>query len=200
VTGAVGDPAGSARAPRDGALSRWLRPVDRSSALHATLLAFAVLGLRTPFLRVPMISDEGGYAYVAHFWAAGDTLYRDLPFDRPYRRPGYITSALIADDVARRTTPEDSIYVAVSEAEIYYLARRRAAVAEQLYWNQIFFNRRVFDAVMAALAQRRPAVVVLVQPPPRWITPAAFRQLLEQGYALRRVIGGIGIFERRPAG
>ncbi|MBN2302888.1 MAG: glycosyltransferase family 39 protein, partial [Anaerolineae bacterium] len=46
------------------------------------LLAFAVL-VRFPFFDVPMITDEGGYAYVAHFWTDRYQLYRDIPFDRP---------------------------------------------------------------------------------------------------------------------
>ena len=30
-----------------------------------------------------MISDEGGYAYVAHFWSGDSQLYRDIRYDRP---------------------------------------------------------------------------------------------------------------------
>ncbi len=39
--------------------------------------------VRVPFFDVPMISDEGGYAYVAQFWTTDYQLYRDIPFDRP---------------------------------------------------------------------------------------------------------------------
>ncbi len=39
--------------------------------------------IRIPFFNVPMITDEGGYAYVAHFWSHDYQLYRDIPFDRP---------------------------------------------------------------------------------------------------------------------
>ena len=39
--------------------------------------------IRVPFLSVPMIADEGGYAYVARFWTESHQLYRDIPFDRP---------------------------------------------------------------------------------------------------------------------
>ncbi len=39
--------------------------------------------LRLPFRSVPLITDEGGYAYVAHWMDRGLTLYRDLWFDRP---------------------------------------------------------------------------------------------------------------------
>ena len=46
------------------------------------LLSFSVL-IRIPFFNIPMISDEGGYAYVARFWTDSYQLYRDIPFDRP---------------------------------------------------------------------------------------------------------------------
>ncbi len=46
-----------------------------------TIVAGSVL-IRWPFLHVPMISDEGGYAYVAHFWSSDFELYRDMPFNR----------------------------------------------------------------------------------------------------------------------
>ena len=39
--------------------------------------------IRIPFFNVPMITDEGGYAYVAHYWSHDYQLYRDIPFDRP---------------------------------------------------------------------------------------------------------------------
>src|SRR5215211_2920014 len=42
------------------------------------------LALRLPFLSLPMISDEGGYAYVAQRWLAGEgRLYHDLWVSRP---------------------------------------------------------------------------------------------------------------------
>jgi hypothetical protein len=39
--------------------------------------------VRAPFFSVPLITDEGGYAYVAHWLGRGLALYRDLWFDRP---------------------------------------------------------------------------------------------------------------------
>jgi 4-amino-4-deoxy-L-arabinose transferase-like glycosyltransferase len=46
-------------------------------------LAAAAMLARWPWLDVPMISDEGGYSYVARFWSDTHQLYRDIPFDRP---------------------------------------------------------------------------------------------------------------------
>lgn len=47
------------------------------------LLCIAAVLVRAIFFAVPMISDEGGYAYIARFWTGDYQLYRDIPFDRP---------------------------------------------------------------------------------------------------------------------
>jgi 4-amino-4-deoxy-L-arabinose transferase-like glycosyltransferase len=46
-------------------------------------IALATVAVRLPFLGTPLSVDEGGYAYVAHFWARGFHLYRDVWVDRP---------------------------------------------------------------------------------------------------------------------
>ena len=45
------------------------------------ILLLAVL-VRMPFLHVPLIADEGGYAYTTHYGLSGRTLYHLLWFDR----------------------------------------------------------------------------------------------------------------------
>lgn len=117
---------------------------------------------------------------------------------RLYHRPSYLLGQQIADFIAARTTADQTMYVAFAEAHLYYLARRRAAVPQQMYWNQAEHNQRAFAAAMDALARRRPAMVVWSQPPPHWITPQAFQQLLASGYRLAKVFGPIGVFERKP--
>ncbi|MDQ3703034.1 MAG: glycosyltransferase family 39 protein [Chloroflexota bacterium] len=47
------------------------------------LFGLISVGLRLPFLSVPLITDEGGYAYIAYWMGRGLALYRDLWFDRP---------------------------------------------------------------------------------------------------------------------
>ena len=60
------------------------RPAPRYRLALALGAAAALsLALRLPFLSVPLITDEGGYAYVAYWLAHGQALYRDLWFDRP---------------------------------------------------------------------------------------------------------------------
>lgn len=57
----------------------------RRAGWVAAALAVAALSvaLRLPFMGVPLTADEGGYAYIAWFWSAGDRLYVDLWVDRP---------------------------------------------------------------------------------------------------------------------
>ena len=50
-------------------------------ALAAAALASFVLHL--PFLTTPLSVDEGGYGYVARWWASGADLYGDIWVDRP---------------------------------------------------------------------------------------------------------------------
>ena len=45
--------------------------------------AVAAFLLHIPFLSTPLSVDEGGYGYVAHWWARGADLYGDVWVDRP---------------------------------------------------------------------------------------------------------------------
>lgn len=47
------------------------------------VIAAACIATRLHYLGVPMVTDEGSYAYVAKFWSKSHQLYRDIPFDRP---------------------------------------------------------------------------------------------------------------------
>ena len=52
--------------------------------LIATLAALVAIAVRLPFFAWPLTVDEAGYAYGAHWWSQGLTLYSDdLWFDRP---------------------------------------------------------------------------------------------------------------------
>ena len=64
---------------------QWIKSLKLHWAVGLGLLglmAFSIF-LRSPFFSVPMISDEGGYAYVAQSWSGDIELYRDIPYDRP---------------------------------------------------------------------------------------------------------------------
>ena len=68
----------------------WLRPPSGPPPLAAPdvlwllVAVLASLALRIPFFTVPMIHDEGGYAYAARGWFEGTgQLYHDLWISRP---------------------------------------------------------------------------------------------------------------------
>jgi 4-amino-4-deoxy-L-arabinose transferase-like glycosyltransferase len=72
---------------RRSSLANWLESGPGrflvASVWLATMGAVGFL-LRWPFLSLPMISDEGGYAYVAQRWLDGrGTLYEDIWVSRP---------------------------------------------------------------------------------------------------------------------
>lgn len=58
----------------------WRRLFSWRMALFAILLLGVLV--RMPFLHVPLITDEGGYAYTTHYGLSGKALYRLLWFDR----------------------------------------------------------------------------------------------------------------------
>ena len=63
-------------------MQRWAIPSRGRSCLAAAVVLSLLL--RAPFLGLPMISDEGGYAYVADRWLDGEgRLYHDLWVSRP---------------------------------------------------------------------------------------------------------------------
>jgi Dolichyl-phosphate-mannose-protein mannosyltransferase len=104
-----------------------------------------------------------------------------------YRRPGYLLQDRIGAYVKDITGDEDTIYVAFAEAELYYLSGRRAATP-QFYFLHAQYSRSVFDGVVAAIRERRPAVVLLVQAPPaNQMSAQEFLDILEAGYVKDRV-------------
>lgn len=61
-----------------------MKGIPRGKLAVLALAACLAVILRVPFFTWPLTSDEGGYAYVAHWWFRGLTLYSaDLWLDRP---------------------------------------------------------------------------------------------------------------------
>lgn len=110
----------------------------------------------------------------------------------------------VAAYVKAQTGPQDSIYVAFSQAQIYYLADRRAQPV-QLFWYEAANSPAIFDEVLDAIDRRVPAMIVWVQPPPAArMTFEAFAQRIQQGYVEARRFGsgdprtgGIIVYRRR---
>jgi len=116
-----------------------------------------------------------------------------------YQRPAYLISKEVGEYINNNTDANDSIYVAFGQAEIYYYARRKAAVPQQLYWHQIESNRDLWGKVIMSIRAKAPAMIVWVQylPPRQWSTPEAFKALIEKGYYLDRKLLPLSIYKRR---
>ena len=71
-------PRGMAREP---GASR--RRTSRRVWIAFAAIALLAAALRVPFMWAGVGADEGGYAFIAHEWAGGAHLYRDLFVDRP---------------------------------------------------------------------------------------------------------------------
>jgi hypothetical protein len=118
---------------------------------------------------------------------------------RIYRRPAYLVSQEIAAYVARHTTPEDTVYAAFAQADLYYLSRRRSA-SSHLYWTEINRVPGALEAVIDAIddPRRRPKYVIRIDRElERPGLATAFWTRVEQLYLPETEIGGFLLFRRR---
>jgi hypothetical protein len=103
-----------------------------------------------------------------------------------YHRPSYLLQDQVGPYIGSVTDEGDTIYVAFAEAELYYLSGRRAATP-QLYFLHAQYSKSVFDGVIEAIRERKPAVVLLVQPPPaNQMSAEEFLHILQAGYTADR--------------
>ncbi len=121
-----------------------------------------------------------------------------------YKSPPLQLAPQVATYVASQTDDDDTIYVAFTQAQIYYLADRRAQPA-QMFWYEVNRSSAIFDRVEDAIRRRGPATIIWVQPPPSHrATFEAFEQLVQQGYVEFRRFGsgdprsdGIIVYRRK---
>ena len=62
---------------RNKAPFRFRNTIPLLGPLAAVAIAITSVLIRSPFLQLPLTSDEGAYAYIAYFWAKGGNLYDD---------------------------------------------------------------------------------------------------------------------------
>ncbi|MBN1563252.1 MAG: hypothetical protein JXA10_05400 [Anaerolineae bacterium] len=106
----------------------------------------------------------------------------DIVSEVVYDRPGYVLNDEIAEFINSHTGESDTIYVAFSQAEIYYLAKRRNAVT-QLYGYELTASQDAYEDIVSSIRRRDPALIVWVQlPPPELATEDEFEALLLTGY------------------
>jgi hypothetical protein len=115
-----------------------------------------------------------------------------------YRRPGYQVADAVADYVRGHTRPDDSIYVAFYEADIYYLSQRRAAIPA-LYRLDLAHLPGMADRLAEAVEKREPALVVLLDPPPREARVERFLAALRSGYHVERAFDRVLLLRRNDS-
>jgi drug/metabolite transporter superfamily protein YnfA len=115
---------------------------------------------------------------------------------RAYARPGQQIEYEVAAYIQARTEPSDSIYVAWSEASIYYLAQRRAAVPF-LSYIQTVDNVGAYDRIVASIEQKQPAYVLALDAPLPHVDPdGRFWQALDRGYRVEATFDGVPLYVR----
>ncbi|MCB0221186.1 MAG: hypothetical protein KDH09_15920 [Chrysiogenetes bacterium] len=99
-----------------------------------------------------------------------------------YERDAYTHGPEIAAFVRAHTRPEDSIYVAFSNAHLYYLADRRAA-PPLLFWLYPAGSAEFAAQVMDAVEARVPAAIIVTHPVPGpYLKTDEFWKALRSGY------------------
>ncbi|HEV2072816.1 MAG TPA: glycosyltransferase family 39 protein [Thermomicrobiales bacterium] len=104
-------------------------PATAADVLWLMVAILLSLALRIPFFKIPMIHDEGGYAYAARGWIEGTgRLYDDLWISRPqgiFVLYGLVFRFLGEGVLALRFTAW--IFVALTVLAVWFFARRWAA-------------------------------------------------------------------------
>ena len=105
-----------------------------------------------------------------------------------FGKPAYLLSDDIVAIIDSNTMASDSIFVAFGEAQIYYLARRKASFPH-MYYADFYYSEELFDGAVNSIRRGQPAVVVVAQPPPpqrmSWET---FMELLSSRYEPIRIL------------
>jgi 4-amino-4-deoxy-L-arabinose transferase-like glycosyltransferase len=133
-------------------------------------------------------------AFAAPLWFASGTAQASAiwPCDPHLRH-----DAAVARYVREHTRPDEEVYVLWAAANVYYLADR--APTSRYLW------RRNVESIPGALAQaqrmlaaRRPALVVVAQPPQGVDPSGTTARILRTGYRRVAVVEGVPIYARLP--
>ncbi len=114
-----------------------------------------------------------------------------------YHRGAYLVSDDVGQLIRKYTQPDERIYVAFAEAEIYFASRRKAAVP-QLFYRDIEFSEDLFHEVITSLRNGVPSIVIKSHnPPPEFMSKDQFITLLQQKYELTGRAGPLQIWVRQ---
>lgn len=157
-----------------GAVALW--DSGRRSARLAAAgvpLVFLLLFTLPPFLRDPLTLAER------------------------HHTPGYRVAPEAAQYIKQRTTPDDTIYVAFFEPNIYYLAERRSAFPYH-FPVQVEYLPGAYEQLLTIIRERRPAYVLAADAlPSRWDAGGKFWQTLREGYVVEQDFSGVLLYRRR---
>lgn len=115
-----------------------------------------------------------------------------------YNRPFFNENKSWAEYIKEVTADRDKIYVAFSQAEVYYLSERLSAVPRQFWWRQIETDDESWSEVLRVIRSQIPAAVLLVQPPPhKRLSHADFINILQKsGYDLEKKTDNAALYVR----
>jgi 4-amino-4-deoxy-L-arabinose transferase-like glycosyltransferase len=128
-------------------------------------------------------------ALTAPLWFASDTTQGRVIWRGD---PHVLRADALASYVRAHTQPSDRVYVLWAAAEVYYLANRRPVSPYMWYRNVEAIDGAVASA-RRALAQRRPALVLVVQPPYTLDPSGKTGRILRRDYRLVARIAGTTI-------
>ena len=131
-------------------------------------------------LSVPVVLALGAFSKDVRLWVA-DPVEVSWAL---YAKPGYTVQREVVEHLESATSEDDRIFVAFSQAEIYYLARRKASWP-YMWLADFEYSQEIFDGAVASIREREPALVVVFQPPPAHrMSMNDFLGLLSEGYDL----------------
>jgi 4-amino-4-deoxy-L-arabinose transferase-like glycosyltransferase len=112
--------------------------------------------------------------------------------------PHLVHDRAVARYIAAHTLPGQKVLVLWAAADVYYLADR-APVIPYMWRRNIEAIPGVLDRARLALAERRPALVALVQSPGSLDRSGRTAAILAGEYRRVAVVSGVPIYRRRPS-
>jgi hypothetical protein len=152
---------------------------------------FAMLCASLPFL-------VGGLDLFVVHDASYVLLSPSQGIDRLYHRPPYLIGAQIADYLHAHAAPDDMLYVAFYEADLYYLTELRSS-SHYLFRLDLDRLPGAFDSVVDDVASRKPTYVLdLRQALDPRLDRERFYRALRAGYVPEAVVGSAVLYHRIP--
>ena len=153
--------------------------------------------LRVP-RRLPAIACAGAAAatlvVTAPLWFASGRAQAKAVWPQD---PHLVHGRAVATYVQRHTFWNDEVLVLWAAANQYYLADRKPALSYMWYRN-IESIPGALKAVQKALADRRPALVVVVQPPGALDESGQTERVLRRNYVFAARVAGVPIYRPIP--